>query len=87
MFPFLQTLKEACGSGKLTGDGIHKVVKLPLEDIQRMLQDLQVVGLTQCYKVQLLLHSTAYGGQHKLCIYKTNSQPLIGILMSLYKKH
>lgn len=48
-------------SGKLTRNGIHKVVKLPFEDFQRVLQDLLIVGFTQCNEVQLLLHSTAYG--------------------------
>lgn len=62
------------------GDGIHKIVKLPLEDIQSMLQDLLEVGLTLCDKVKLLLNSAAYGGQHQLCIcfvvamYQDNAQ-------------
>lgn len=52
----------------LTADGIHKVVELPFEDVQSVLQDLLEVGSTQGYQVELLLHSTADGRQNKLCI-------------------
>lgn len=68
------------GCSKLTGDGIHKIVKLPLEDIQRMLQDLLEVGFTLCDKVKLLLNSAAYGGQHQLCICNTHTDSSISSL-------
>ena len=58
-------------SGLLTCNGIHKKVKLPFEDFKCVLQDLLIVGFTQCNEVHLLLHSTTYGWQNKLCICKT----------------
>lgn len=72
-----------CGCNELTGDGIYKVVKLPLEYVQSMLQDLLKVGLAQCNEVQLLLHCTAYGRQHQLCI----CEPIILVVMRLGKNN
>lgn len=82
-----QPLKEfvklfSWGSRELTGDGIHEVVKLPLKNIQRVLQDLLKVGFTQRNEVELLLNSTAYGGQHQLCICNahTDTKPISIVL-------
>lgn len=49
-------------------------MELPLEDVQRVLQDLLEVGFTERDEVELLLHSATYGGQHKLCICKAHSR-------------
>lgn len=54
----------------LTGDGVYEVVELPLEDVQRVAQDLAVVSLALGDQVQLLLHCAADGGEHELCICK-----------------
>lgn len=54
----------------LTSNRINKVVKLSLEDIQGVAQDLVVVGSALGNQVQLLLHRTADGGEHQLCICK-----------------
>lgn len=62
----------------LTADGIHKVVELPFEDVQSVLQDLLEVGSTQGYQVELLLHSTADGWQNKLCICKSQQVQSLG---------
>lgn len=53
-----------------TGNGVDKVVELPLEHVQGVAQDLAVVGLALGDQVQLLLHCTADGGEHQLCICK-----------------
>lgn len=66
------------GTQVLTANGIHEVVKLPLEDVQRVLQDLLVVGSAQGDQVELLLHSTADGRQNKLCICKAHALPSCG---------
>jgi len=54
------------GCGGLTGDGVHEVVELPLEDVQRVLQHLLEVGLPQRDEGELLLHRAADGGEHQL---------------------
>lgn len=58
----------------LTSDGIHKIMKLPFEDVQGVLQDLVVIGFTQGNQSKLLLHCATYRGKHQLCIYKKNPE-------------
>lgn len=47
-------------------------MELPLEDFQRVLEDLLEVSLALSNQAELLLHRTADGGQHQLSICLTH---------------